>query len=221
MKCIGVKARIKISLGYRIGEFRMKIAIMQPYFLPYIGYFQLIHAVDKFVVYDDVQYIKGGWINRNRVLINGTDSIFTLSLKKDAHRLNINQRLLSQKAAYDKRKLLKTIEIAYGKAPYYMPVKRLLEEILKDEEQNLARFVTNSLRIICRYLDITTPFYYASSIAKDEKLKGEERIIDISKAMGAEHYINPIGGVALYSKEKFLANDITLSFLKTKDVAKH
>ena len=95
----------------------MKLAIMQPYFLPYIGYFQLIAAVDQFIVYDNIKYTKKGWINRNRLLQNGTDTVFSIPLSKDSDALDIRERQIA--ADFRRDKLLKQIAEAYRKAPYF------------------------------------------------------------------------------------------------------
>ena len=87
----------------------MKLAIMQPYFFPYIGYFQLIKSVDEFVIYDNIQYTKKGWINRNRILVNGTDYLISLPLKKDSDYLNVVDRQLAESWEKDRTKLLTLI----------------------------------------------------------------------------------------------------------------
>ena len=119
----------------------MKLAIMQPYIFPYIGYFQLINAVDKFVVYDNIQFTKKGWINRNRVLMNGKDEYFTISLKKDSDFLNVDQRMVSDIFKTDRIKLLRRISEAYRKAPEYNKVYPLVESIINEEEENLFAFI--------------------------------------------------------------------------------
>jgi len=192
----------------------MKLAVMQPYFMPYIGYFQLIHAVDKFVVYDDVAFKKRGWINRNRILINGEPFLFTLQAL-DASQFN----LINQVKVGDNRgKLQKTFIRAYGKAPYFEEVNGLLAKILQCPENNMARFVANSLTLTCEYLGITTKMVMSSDIEKDTTLKADDKIIAICNALHANTYINAIGGTELYSKSKFKEHGIELKFLKTLDI---
>lgn len=190
----------------------MKLGIMQPYFLPYIGYWQLIKAVDKFVVYDNIQYTKKGWINRNRFLQNGKDEYFTLPLRKDSDFLNVKDRFIS--SDFDRKKLLNQIKSAYGKAPLFNSVFPLIEVILTFEENNLFKFIHNSMLEICNYLEIKTEFVISSEIPVDHTLKSESKVLAICKALSASQYINPIGGVELYSKEKFVENKIRLNFLQ-------
>jgi hypothetical protein len=194
----------------------MKLAIMQPYLFPYFGYFQLINIADKFIIHDDVQYIKGGWINRNKILLNKQAYLFTFSIKKDSAFLNINQRFFTDNFDKERKKFFNIVESTYRKAPFYSNTKKLLECILFTDELNISDMITQSLILICNYLDIGTQFYISSEIDKDNTLKGEERVIGINKCLGSKHYINSIGGETLYSKDVFKENGITLSFIKPK-----
>ena len=197
----------------------MKIAIMQPYFMPYIGYFQLIKSVDRFVVCDDVQYIKQGWINRNRLLINGEPKLFTFSLKKDHNNYNINKRYFSSNFKKDKEKLMRILKGAYKKAPYYSQVEELISNILKyDNNANIGDFIDNSIREVCKYLGIETEIIKSSNIEKDNTLKCQDKVIDIIKKVHGNIYINSIGGTALYSKDVFKENNIELYFLKRNEL---
>ena len=132
----------------------MKIGIMQPYLFPYIGYFQLISAVNKFVVHDDIQYIKGGWINRNRIQINGKEHLFTFSLEKDSSLKNINTRFFSNQFSKEKGNFLRKIKNSYNKAPFFVEIFELLNTILEHQNLNISSFVINSQKCICTYLDI-------------------------------------------------------------------
>jgi len=194
----------------------MKLGIMQPYFLPYIGYFQLIKAVDKFIVYDNIQYIKNGWINRNRFLQNGKDNYFTLPLKKDSNFLDVNDRFIA--IDFDKKKLCNQIKASYVKAPFFQSVFPLFEEILFCSHENLFEYVYASLLRICAYLEIKTEILISSSISIDHTLKSENKVLAICQALSATEYINAIGGMELYSKERFAENNIKLSFLKTQPI---
>jgi hypothetical protein len=196
----------------------MKVGIMQPYFMPYIGYFQLINAVDKFVLLDDVQYINRGWINRNRILMNSSDFVFTLPVKKAARHLNVNERFFAQSFNDDTEKLKKCLYYAYHKAPYYKEVEEVLLHIFSYNDLNISHFIGYSLKTICKYLDITTLIYTSSEIIKNDTLKKQDRIIDINKIMNSTNYINPIGGTELYSKDVFGSNNIILNFIKTKNI---
>ena len=190
----------------------VKAAIMQPYFLPYLGYFQLISAVDVFVVYDNIQYTKKGWINRNRLLRNGADHVFTIPLKKDSDYLNVRDREISTDFRPDK--LLNQIIEAYRKAPHFEAVYPLVKSIITFEERNLFQYIENSIKEVCRQIGIFTPIVISSAINADHSLKSQERVIAISNAVGASEYINSIGGITLYNGAQFRAAGIELSFLK-------
>lgn len=197
----------------------MKIGIMQPYYMPYIGYFQLIDSVDKFVVCDDVQYIKQGWINRNRILVNGAPKMFTFSLKKGHQKDDINKRYFNARIQEDFNLFLKTLESAYRKAPYYEEIIPLIKDTLNyDESMNIADFNYNALKIVCDFLDIKTEFLKSSDIEKDNSLKCEDMVIDMVKRLNGDVYINAIGGQELYSKEVFKKQGIDLYFINTNDI---
>lgn len=195
----------------------MTIGIMQPYIFPYIGYFQLINRVDKFIVYDDVAYINKGWINRNNILINGKASMFTLPL------INASQNRLIREIETDNleawsRKFLKTIEQSYKKAPFYQETLAMLTQVFQSDPANIAELCTESLKATCQYLGINTEIVDSSVIYKNQHLKAQERILDICLQENADHYINPIGGMAIYDKQLFADNKILLNFIKSKPV---
>ncbi|MHA2856972.1 WbqC family protein [Paenibacillus lautus] len=196
----------------------MKLGIMQPYLFPYIGYFQLINCSDLFVIYDDVQYINRGWINRNRLLNKGQPFLFTLSLKKDSSTLNINERMFSDDFDNESQKLLKSLEYFYSKAPHFRETMNLIADIFQFKTPNISEFISNQISKVCEHLDIKTPLLLSSEINRDLSLKGENAIIDIVRVLRGDHYINPIGGTNLYSKNQFDINGIQLSFLKTNDL---
>lgn len=196
----------------------MKLAIMQPYIFPYIGYFQLINAVDKFVLYDNIQFTKKGWINRNRILFNGKDEYITLPLKKDSDFLLVDERKLADTFKTDSMKLLRRIKEAYRKAPEFDAVYPLVETVINNDEKNLFQFIYQSVQQVCKYLDIKTELIISSAIPINHHLKAQDKVIAICKAVNATHYINPIGGVELYLKEIFKQNDIELGFIKSNTV---
>lgn len=196
----------------------MKVGIMQPYLFPYIGYFQLINCSDLFVIYDDVQYINRGWINRNRLLNKDQPFLFTMSLKKDSSTLNINERKFSEEFDNESKKLLKSLEYFYSKAPYFKDTMNLITDIFQFNTLNISEFISNHISKICKHLDIKTPLLLSSEINRDPSLKGEDAIIDIVSVLKGDHYINPIGGTNLYSKNQFDINGIQLSFLKTNGI---
>ena len=192
----------------------MKVACMQPYFLPYIGYWQLIHAVDKFVIYDNIKYTKKGWINRNRILLNGCPEVFSLPLKKDSDFLNVDDRQIS--LGFDPRKLLSKIRGSYARAPYFHECISLLESLINFEDRKLFNFIFNSITQICSILCIETEIFISSKISISNDLKGQEKVINLCKSLGAETYVNPIGGAELYSSEVFNENGFQLKFIKVK-----
>ena len=187
------------------------VAIMQPYFLPYIGYYQLIAAADLFVVYDTIKYTKSGWINRNRLLRNGEPAVFTLPLRHGADHLDICERELAPTFRADT--LLNQVRGAYRRAPYYEPTVHLLEEMLRTDEVNLFGFLERSLATVCRYLGIPTETRRSSEVELETGLHAQDRVIAICRATGAAVYINPPGGVELYSAFAFAAQNIALRFL--------
>lgn len=191
----------------------MKLAIMQPYFMPYIGYWQLMNAVDTFVVYDNIEYTKKGWINRNRILLNGKVVLFTIPIKKDSDYLDVCDRFIADD--FNRKKILNTIKEAYRKAPYYNSVFPIVEEIIMCQELNLFKYIYNSIKIIRNLLGITTEMVISSSINIDHKVKGKDKVISMCREFEASIYINSIGGQLLYNKDEFLRNGVDLYFLKT------
>jgi len=194
----------------------MKIGIMQSYLFPYIGYFQLMNLSDIFVLHDDVQYIKGGWINRNRLLLDGSPYLFTFAIEKADYHLNINQRMFTDSLYQDKLKLIRFLYMNYRKAPYLESTVKLVETILDDDTRNVAEFLYHSLQTIKIYLGLTSCCILKSSdLNKDGKLHGQDRVIDIVEVLGGDHYINPIGGTELYDKQVFSDRNIKLNFIQT------
>ena len=188
----------------------MRLGIMQPYFFPYLGYWQLLANVDKYVVYDDVTYIKGGWINRNNLLINGQKNLLTMQLEKASSYTLIKDIAIKD----DFVKFLKTIEMGYKKAPFFEDIFRLLKDICQCPDKKLGQFLFNSHIKICEYLGIDTELILSSSFEKHTELKGKDKVISICKQLGADEYINASGGQELYDKKEFAENGIRLNFLQ-------
>jgi hypothetical protein len=195
----------------------MKVAIMQPYFFPYIGYFQLINAVNKFIIYDDVNYINKGWINRNNILVNNNSNLIQVPLIGASQNRLIRDILVLNEEKW-KEKLLKTIYFNYKKAPFFNQIVELIKDVLISDFNNISDLNYSAILKTCTYLNIDTEFVRTSSTYENYFLKGENRILDICLIEKAEVYINPIGGIDLYEKDKFLQHNIELYFIKTKIV---
>ncbi len=187
----------------------MKLGIMQPYFMPYIGYFQLMKAVDKYVVYDDVNYIKGGWANRNHILINGEKEMFTVTLQKASPNKLFNEIVIGD----DFKKLMKTLQMNYSRAINFDQTMVLMERIISFPNKQLAVFIANSFREILSYLSVETEILMSSEIPKDNSLRGKDKIIQICEILGADTYYNAVGGKNLYDQEEFREHGITLNFV--------
>ena len=194
----------------------MKLGIMQPYFLPYIGYFQLLNTVDKYVIYDNIQYTKKGWFNRNRILQNGKDLLFSIPLEKGSDYLDVKDRFVS--AAFDRKKLLNQITEAYRKAPYFDAVMLIAEKIINFEDNNLFNYIYNSVKEVCNYLGITTEIIVSSTLDIDHSLKGQDKVIAICKSLNATDYYNAIGGQELYNTEDLKKEKINLHFISANPI---
>lgn len=194
-----------------------KVAIMQPYIFPYFGYWQLLNVVDTFIIYDDVNFIKRGWVNRNNILNNGKPSMFTIPLIKASQNKLINEINIVSDNLW-KQKLLKTIVASYKKAPYFNAVYPMIEEIINNNETNISVYIEFQLKKIATYLNITTTIKIASKEYNNRRLKGQERILDICIKEKASQYINPIGGLDLYEKDKFIENGLKLNFINSKNI---
>jgi len=193
----------------------MKIAIMQPYFLPYIGYWQLLNAVDKFVIYDNIQYTKKGWINRNRFLQNGKEALFSIPINKGETCLNVDERTIS--SSFKKEKLINQFDNAYRCSPFFYDVFPIIKHVISYDDNNLFQYILHSIKVICSYLKIdSSKIVISSKITIDHSLKSENRVIALCHELGANKYYNPIGGTSLYDKENFANKNIILSFLQAQ-----
>lgn len=190
----------------------VKVAIMQPYFLPYIGYWQLMHHADIFVVYDDIKFTKKGWINRNRFLLNGQPEIFSLPLKKDSDFLDIRDRRLAEVFHREKFRLLRRLESAYRHAAHFKEGKSLLDKVFASVEANLFRFIYHSIEQVRLTLGITNRLVASSTLDIPRETTGQARVIATCKALEATDYINPVGGIDLYDQQAFWGEGIRLRF---------
>ncbi|MCQ4264374.1 hypothetical protein CXK91_00390 [Stutzerimonas stutzeri] len=195
------------------------VSMMQPYLFPYMGYFQLIALSDVFVLGDDLQFVKGSWMNRNRILVNGQPKLITFPLKKGHQTERINERWLCDDFDKEADALLTMLERCYAKAPHRDTVLPLIHGILHCPERNLALFTENALRCLCAYLNIRTPIYRGSSLGLPAKMEMQDRVIQITHRMDGELYLNPIGGMDLYCPARFRADGLLLRFLRMDDIA--
>lgn len=191
----------------------MRTAIMQPYFCPYIGYFQLVAAVDLFIFYDDVAYIKGGWINRNKIISGNKEYLFTIPLA-DASSFKLIKDTEVNWKVKDIPKLLSNVKMSYARAPFYKEVFPIVEDIFSRKQETISQMAIDSVVAFSQYLGITTQFKVSSQegyARTDDRL---QNLVNILNAEKSDHYINPIGGMELYTKEAFAQHGITLNFIK-------
>jgi hypothetical protein len=197
----------------------VKLAIMQPYFFPYIGYFQLMNIADTFVIYDNVKFIKDGWVNRNRIRVNQKDKVFTVPLKKDSYTALINERFLAKEQWFrERRKLIMQIEQNYRKAPCFDNSYSIIADCIQNDSERLVDLIGFSLRRLRSYLGISCELMLSSTLDIDHSLKGQDKVLSICNEMGATQYINAIGGVDLYNKKTFRDAGVELSFIKSKEI---
>lgn len=194
------------------------IAITQPYVFPYLGYYQLVKSVDKFIIYDDVNFITRGWVNRNQILVNKNSYKFTIPVKKTSqNKLICKTEIESNSKAI--KKLQKTIELAYTKAPFFEEIYDLVVRVLNGTYESIGHMASQSLKEVCSYLEIPTVFAHSSEMGYDNSnLERAERLIDICKLEKIKIYINLPGGRSLYDKEYFMKRGIELKFIEPNDV---
>jgi hypothetical protein len=191
---------------------------MQPYLFPYIGYFQLLNAVDRFVVYDDVAFIKQGWINRNRILVNGQPTYFTIPIKHASSFAPIRDTYVDDDPQHERwvEKTLKTIDNAYRRAPEFARVFPLVEHVLTTQTTRVSQLAVASLKTVAELLEIRTAWVEDCDRYDNALLKGEDRVLAICRAEGATDYINVSGGRDLYSRDRFAAAGVRLQFVQSR-----
>ena len=188
----------------------------QPYFVPYIGYWQVINAVDIFTIGDDYNFIKGGWINRNRILRDKKVAFFNIEISHISSNKAINELFLSDQFHGESK--LESLKYAYQKAPYYQNGYTLMEKVLCCEENNLAKFLENSIRCICDYLGIQTEIICSSKVPNNSAYRREYRIFDQCRFFGADTYFNAPGGKELYDYQQFKEHGLKLGFIHPGDI---
>lgn len=183
---------------------------MQPYLFPYLGYYQLVHAVDNFVFYDDVTFIKGGYINRNNICSNGKAQRFTVPVP------GMSSNVLINKLSFDSnvKKQLKSIEQAYAKAPFFKDIFPIVVSVLNDDKRNVAHICRLSITRVIDYLGIEKSYDYSSELSYERDVPAAKKLVNISKSLGSSEYVNSPGGKSLYSKDYFLKHGIKLNFIE-------
>lgn len=190
-----------------------KLAIMQPYLFPYMGYWQLLAAVDKFILLDDVNYINRGWINRNRIAVGGRPTWLTVPLQNASQ----NRLICDINIVPDNRwkeTMLRMVSTAYAKAPESANVLALFNHWLQGASGNLSAALYESIKQVAATLGIGTTIVPSSRIYPKNGLKGQDRILDICLREGASIYVNPPGGQEIYDAQVFQRADIELLFLQ-------
>ena len=191
-----------------------RLSIMQPYIFPYLGYFHLIESSEKIIFYDDVNYIKKGWINKNRILMNGAEFQFTIPVEK----VSQNKLILEIVPAVDdvfKNKFFAQLDSCYKKAPNYLPVKNLIENVFSLEYNSISEMAIASITSVYTYIGKDLSWAKSSEISPSTKgIEKADRLIQICKEQGYDSYINAMGGMELYSKSYFKKQDIELSFVE-------
>ncbi len=196
----------------------MRIAVMQPYLFPYIGYFQLVKAVDTFVFFDDVNFIKRGFIHRNTISANGKRLMFSLPLSGASQNMRIKDVEIHQ-GQYEKwwKKFQHTLKMNYASAPFFDQVMAIVHAVLDKPPKSISAHAAKSIELVSEYLGLTKTFKFSSEIDYSKECSAQEKILSICEQLGAREYVNPIGGSELYQKEIFDAQGTTLYFLKSTE----
>lgn len=193
----------------------MKIALMQPYFLPYLGYFQLINAADKFIFFDNVGFIKQGWIHRNNILLNGKKYRFTIPIQNISSFTHINHTKVSGNPSLWQQKLSRTFRHAYSKAPYFDSIFPQVDELLRGAiNHTIADVAISSIQMVFTYLGIEKTLLRSGQRYDNSHMKLSKRVVNICQREGASGYINAIGGRYFFDTEYFEKSLIQLQFLK-------
>jgi hypothetical protein len=190
----------------------MAVAIMQPYFFPYLGYFQLVQAVDDFVFYDDVMFIKKGWINRNRILMQGRDFLFTIPLENQSQNKTIRESNVAWGADFP-TKFLAQLDSAYKKAPQYDFVMPLIRDLLASQPESMAELAAKSIQMVWQYLGLEKRFHFSSQLSDNQAEGRADRLIHLTKRLGDSKYINALNGQSLYEKGFFAEQGVELLFI--------
>ena len=193
----------------------MIASIMQPYFFPYLGYFQLVRASDVFVAYDTVQYIRGGWINRNRILGDHGPAWFTLPVEYGGIAATIDRRRYADPDGRARQRLVRTLHHRYRRAPHYRAAMAVLEPLLMNPEPGVAAYNLHLIRSLSAHLGIDTRIELASALPV-ARAGGVGGLVAICHHLGARTYLNAIGGTGLYARDDFARAGLDLRFLRSE-----
>ena len=190
------------------------IGVMQPYIFPYLGYFQLLNEVDDFIFYDDVNYIKSGWINRNNILVSNKSKLITIPCIGASSNKKINQIKVDRRNRQFAKTVM-TIKQSYSKAPFFEEVYPIIADVLLSEEENLALIAAESVVQVAKYLDLNKSYYFSSSeFPTISGMERSQRLITIVKELNGQRYLNVAGGKSLYSRQEFASHGIELGFVQ-------
>lgn len=194
----------------------MIIALQQPYFLPYLGYFALIKHTTHWIVFDTPQFIRQGWIQRNRILkpVEGWQYI-GVPIEKHSRDIAIKDIKIRQTEKWGE-KILAQLEHYKKKAPYYSETIKLVEKIVLNNTDSIVEMNVNALSLVCNYLNIDFSYqiYSESDFRVDRVNNPDEWALETCKILGAKIYYNLSGGIEFYDSEKYKQNGIELYFLK-------
>lgn len=191
-----------------------KVSIMQPYLFPYIGYYQLVKCSDVFVIYDDANYIKNGYINKNFILSGGKPQRFTVPVVGGSSNKKIKDLYFDSAV----KKTLRTIQQSYAGAPFVEEVYPLVDRVLSSADRSVRGLCHLSIVEVLKYLGLTADIRLSSDIEYARGAERDDKILSMCAGLGADHYINSIGGQELYSKEDFDRKGFDLSFIKTDSI---
>lgn len=194
----------------------MNLALMQPYFFPYVGYFDLICNCNRFVVFDEAQYIKQGWINRNRVLHPGEGwQYVTVPVQKHRSSTRIGQVSIVPDDSW-KSKLKARLTHLKSHAPHYAETMDLLDDCLDSDERSISKFNVAIIEKICRFLGIEFNCSYISELGLDlgSGLGPGDWALQLARRLKARNYVNLPGGEDLFDAAAFQKSDIGLCIRK-------
>lgn len=191
-----------------------RVAVLQPYLFPYLGTFQLARQVDRFVCFDDVAFIKKGYIHRNAVLLDGAAHAFTAPVKNASQ----NRTIAEHDYVGEWQPLLALLQRAYAKAPQFEPVFDFVQRVLLHADENVARKNARSMAAVFAYLGLPFEHGFSSAHALPAELRASARVRAVCRAEGATTYINPTGGRALYDAADFERDGMALRFCAMRPV---